>query len=252
MTDRPTILLASENIIFVTYISILLNRMGFEVLPAESGMEVLHVLKLVESDIVIFDANVANVEALRGIRDSSDLLMIPVIMIADRMGNKVFDQCLEIGCSAFLTKPVTVNELYRALQKNYSYRSGSQRRFLRAAFDRKVKITMGGETREYYAVTLSERGIYIRSKEDIPVDTAVEVSFTVGDSEFSARGRVIYRKGVYGELFRIAPGIAVFFEDLSDKTAKMLNECVTELLVSDIIEEQEEEIITLSKEEEEL
>jgi CheY-like chemotaxis protein len=249
MADKPTVLLASDSIAFVTYLAILLNRMGFEVLPAENGREVLHVLKLIRSDIVIFEANIENVSALSSIKEDPDLAKIPVIMVAENFGRKLYDECVELGCSAFLTKPIAVNELHSVIQKNFSYRSGKQRKFLRASFKRKVKVAFGGETREILAVNLSERGIYLSGKYDIPVDTEVEILLPIWERELAFMGKVIYRKGVYGDFFKIVPGIAVKFEDLTEGKAELLKDFVAELLVSDIIEEQEEDIITLMRKE---
>jgi hypothetical protein len=69
----------------------------------------------------------------------------------------------------------------------------------------------------------------------------------VGGRDLVLPGKVIYRRGVYGEIFRIAPGVAVFFDAPSEEDAALLKEFITELLVSDIIEEQQEEVIALGK-----
>ena len=58
------------------------------------------------------------------------------------------------------------------------------------------------------------------------------------------KGRVIYVKGIGGNIFKIAPGMAVEFRDVSKHDSKTLNSYITDCLTKDIFEEQAEPVIT--------
>lgn len=61
-------------------------------------------------------------------------------------------------------------------------------------------------------------------------------------------GRVIYLKAIFGDLFRVPPGMAVEFQDITDAQRLALKYNVKRLLAEDILEFQEEPVITLDDE----
>jgi Tfp pilus assembly protein PilZ len=86
--------------------------------------------------------------------------------------------------------------------------------------------------------------MYIRNKDPFRVGTNVEIALPLKNDEMmSLEGTVIYVKGVGGDMFKIAPGMAIEFKNLNDNAASVLRSYITGLLTSDILEEQDEPVI---------
>lgn len=72
------------------------------------------------SFIVLLDINMPNmdgIEALRTIKADNSLKSLPVIMLTNTEDPEEIDECYELGCSMFITKPVNY-ELFANALKN--------------------------------------------------------------------------------------------------------------------------------------
>ena len=97
-------------------------------------------------------------------------------------------------------------------------------------------------------MNLSEGGVYLRKATSFPVGTHVIIHLPVKDDKtLKLKGTVIYTKRITGDIFKVEPGMAVEFQDVSGEDAGILKVYVLELLTRDIIEEQEEPVITRNK-----
>jgi CheY-like chemotaxis protein len=241
------ILIVDDSETFLMYFSILLRRMGFNVIPADNGMTALKLLRVLMPDIVILDIAMPQMDGittLRYIKGDMHTTNIPVIIVTVSSDPKYHEECEKLGCSGYLTKPVKVPDIHNMLNGCMSS-LGKTRQSLRTAFDKKVSVTHDGVTREHHAVSLSERGIYIRKKNPLRVGTEVEVSVPLKDDEtLNMKGNVIYVKGGKGTLFEIVPGMAVEFRDVSTHDSEKLNSFITDCLTKDIFEDQAESVLT--------
>jgi CheY-like chemotaxis protein len=251
MIDRTKkLLLVDDNETFLMYISILLHRMGFKkVIPADNGVDALKLLRIVTPDAVLLDISMPQMDGvtvLRHIKGDTLTSNIPVIMLTIASDRKSYEECQRLGCSGYLTKPVKLIELNQTLYSCISANSDCKsRQFLRTPFNKKVAVTHNEMTEELFAVNLSQRGIYIRKKNPFPAGTEVIVSLPLRDekSTLNLKGTVIYTKDISGDVFKIPPGMAVEFKQLTSNDSSMLMTYITELLTKDIIEEQDEVII---------
>jgi hypothetical protein len=88
---------------------------------------------------------------------------------------------------------------------------------------------------------LSEGGVYIRKKEPYTVSTGLQVSIPLkGAAPLTFSGRVIYVKGLSSDLFRVPPGMAIEFRNVSRSSVRALKFFIREYLALDIWEEQED------------
>jgi CheY-like chemotaxis protein len=250
MSDRSKrILIVDDSETFLMYISILLRRMGFDkVVPADNGIEALKLLRIMMPDVVLLDIAMPQMDgitALRHIKGNDHTSNIPVIMATIASDKKSYEECERLGCSGYLTKPVKVTDLYSILNESISYEGGKKRKFLRTSFGKKVAITHSGGTKEHYAITLSEGGIYIRERNPLSVGTEVEITLPLKSETVNPKGAVIYVKGLSGDVFNVAPGMAIEFKGLTSKDSAMLKEYIKEQLTKDIIEEQDEPVISI-------
>ena len=112
------ILIVDDSETFLMYFSILLRRMGFHVIPADSGMTALKLLRVLMPDIVVLDIAMPQMDGittLRCIKGDMHTSDIPVIIVTVSTDQKYYKECKKLGCSGYLTKPVKVPDIYNKL-----------------------------------------------------------------------------------------------------------------------------------------
>jgi CheY-like chemotaxis protein len=240
---KKRVLVADRSEAFVMYVSIVLHRLGFRVVPAEDGEEALKLLKLFTPDVAILNPDMPGtdgVAVLRRIREDASTAGMPVVVVSDSPGD--IPSIGESGATEFLSKPLRITRLCDILEAN----GGKRRRSLRMPFNKKVMLTHQGGSLGCYAVDLSEGGIYIRKKDPLPDGSDVTVTLPIGgERSLVLNGSVIYRRGLFGEDFTKPPGMAIEFRGLRESESDLLRSYVLRLLAEDILEEQEEQVITI-------
>ena len=92
-------------------------------LSARTAVEALMEQKL--PDVLILDINmpeVTGMDLLEFLRQHPDWKHLPVVMLSTEAADVQVDQALAMGADAYVTKPVSVDELEAALQKASSAR----------------------------------------------------------------------------------------------------------------------------------
>jgi len=245
--QRKKILIADDSHTYIMYMAIILKRMGFTVIPAEDGLEVLKLLKLTEPDIVMLDIIMDGMDGrnvLNYIKENKETSHIPVIMVSQDASNETLERCRESGCSAYLVKPIRIDRLHEVLEELVFSSWATKRRYARVTSCARVKVTCDGTTFELYSETLSEGGMYIRKKDPLPVGSKVEIDLPLeGGKPVHLNGVVVYTKGLFGGIFEHPPGMAIEFEGVNDTEAAVLRNYIEKILAQDIFESQEEIVI---------
>ena len=73
-------------------------------------------------DLFILDINmpeVSGIEFLEFLRRRQDLKGIPVVMLSTEAADVVIDRALAVGADAYVTKPVSIQELEEAMKKAF-------------------------------------------------------------------------------------------------------------------------------------
>ena len=240
MTEK-SILIVDDSEVFLSYFTTMLRRMGYEkIIPARDGEDALRIITLQRPDVVLLDIEMSNSSTiLKHIKGAQMTSHIPVIMLTTASDIEADEQCEKTGCFGYLTKPVKVTHMNDMINRCISYEGGKRRKFLRTTLQQVVEVTFEGSTEEYYAVSLSEGGIYIRKVEPFPVGTAVEIALPVKkDRILNLKGKVIYVNYV-----KVGSGMAIAFDDLRHEDSEMLKAYILAILTGDIIEKQEEPVI---------
>ncbi len=92
-------------------------------LSARTAVEALMVDKL--PDVLILDINmpeVTGIDLLEFIRQHPEWKQLPVVMLSTEAADVQVDQALAMGADAYVTKPVSIDELGEALQKAFRAR----------------------------------------------------------------------------------------------------------------------------------
>ncbi|HEX9756941.1 MAG TPA: response regulator [Nitrospiria bacterium] len=249
---RKLILVADDDENFVIFISTVLKRLGFDIVAAKDGMEVLSLLKIITPHIILLDLRMPKVDgvtALKYLKEDGGTSEIPVVMVTAYSDEATLEECRLLGCKEILKKPVKIITLDRILQDCITYGGGKRRKFLRTPLEKKVTVSYKDITRDHYAVSLSEGGVYIRQSESPPVGTEVKLVLPVkGNNPLFLKGKVIYNRSVYKDILKASPGMAVEFNDLTPNDLLLLREYILKLLSDDIIEEQTEFFIATEQE----
>lgn len=113
------ILLAEDELVSRTYLTKQLERLGYEVVAAEDGLEAWEQFQREPAELVISDILMPGMDGLdlcRRIRTSSSPpFYTVVILITTLKGKQWYIKGLEAGADDFLTKPATFDELVARL-----------------------------------------------------------------------------------------------------------------------------------------
>lgn len=245
--NDKTVIIADDHETLVMYLSILMRRMGFTVIPARNGGEVLNILESIIPDLVITDLKMPIVDGLTVLKTMKNDLRfsdIPVVMVTAYFDQQAFDECMDLGGAGFLTKPINIHDLHMLLRDCISYSNNMSRKNMRVSYGRRVVAVHDNQQQEYYAVTLSEQGIYLRTQNPLPVGAEIQIHLSVQPEEiFTAEGTVIYHKNLANDINKTDPGMAVKFNNLSVHNSNVLKTHIIKMLAGDLMEEQQETVI---------
>jgi CheY-like chemotaxis protein len=241
------IILADDNRTFLMYLGLLLKRFGYKVIPAENGLEVLKLVKLIESDVVMLDVHMQmldGISVLRHIKGDKRIAHTPVIMVSSDSSRETIEQCKVNGCFDYLLKPIKIDQLHASLQLCFFSHMGTNRKHIRTFFNKKVFVDCAGQTFEFFSETLSEGGVYLRKEEPFPVGTELCVVLPLQNGQkLTLKGEVIYIKKLFGDYLTLPPGMAVQFKHIAEKDSQLLRGHIENLIAEDILEGQGEKII---------
>jgi CheY-like chemotaxis protein len=103
--DSRTALLMSEMI---------LKRYPFEIVTASNGEEALAMIADEPPDLILMDIlmpGMDGLEVVKRLRKDKENLDIPVIMVTTQSNAEVVEQSYLLGCSDYITKPLSSAEL---------------------------------------------------------------------------------------------------------------------------------------------
>ena len=234
------IIIADDSKTFLMYMGLLLKRFDFKVMPAESGLEVLRLLRLSSADLVILDVHMKVMDgltALRAIKDDKQTAHLPVIMVSHDADDETINKCRELGCYDYLKKPLKIDGLHESLQRCFFERQGTNRKHLRVAYNEKVMLSHRDSEYALYTETLSEGGLYVIKEDPLPVGSEVVVKCDLGErGEVSAKGKVIYTKKLFGDFLTLPPGMAIQFQEMAEEDALAIKFFIEDLLAREIFD----------------
>lgn len=246
MEAKPIAIVVDDSKPFLMYLSILLSRMNLEVLPVSNAAEAIEISRVTRPHLMTMDMvmpEMDGLEALHAIRADKELGDLPVIIISSYQDKNKQWEALSLGCIDVLDKPVDLRKLHKAIQRCDLY-PGGRRRYLRAPFEKDVGLHHQGKLYQVSSLTLSERGIFLRMREQLPKGDHVEIDLPLPSGEsMHIGGSVIYGKAQNGGGSVISQGVAIKFDRLTKGELEVMSELVAELLIGDIITEQPEPVV---------
>jgi DNA-binding response OmpR family regulator len=118
--ERPTILVADDDLDLVTYIKIRLEQAGYAVLTADDGEKALKIALEHQPDVAVLDVRMPMLDGFgvtRQIRSSETVGKMPVILLTGSVLAEDVAMGEEVGADEYLMKPLsTPDELVETVR----------------------------------------------------------------------------------------------------------------------------------------
>ena len=116
----PLILLAEDNQANIDTMSGYLESRGYRLMLAKDGQQAIDYAKSQPPDLIVMDIQMPvldGLEAMRRIRENTQLVHIPIIALTALAMPSDRETCLAAGADEYLTKPVKLKQLAIAIQQ---------------------------------------------------------------------------------------------------------------------------------------
>jgi CheY-like chemotaxis protein len=246
MTERMTrtVLIVDGSATMLYYHGILLKRLNFSVLTADSPEDALKVLDQTNLSLILTALSfpsMSGVDFIKKIKSGGRTQAIPVIVLTADEHVSSRSACLKAGCTAYLNKPVDPGALHRTIQAAVET---VPREHIRISTSLKTVIDDGpqGNAAEHieYATMISEKGLYLRMLAPKSKDEVVPIRIYFKDREIKAKTIVLYKNSFERGVFK-EPGIGLKFIDISAEDQRYIRNFIYAQLVSDIVVDPQEE-----------
>jgi DNA-binding response OmpR family regulator len=116
---KPRVLIVEDEPNIVLSLEFLLQREGYDTAVAADGEEALALARRLRPDVVLLDVMMPRrngYDVCRAIRGDPDLAATPVIMVSAKGQEVEVLKGLELGASAYITKPFGNAEILEAIR----------------------------------------------------------------------------------------------------------------------------------------
>ena len=133
---------------------------------------------------------------------------------------------------------IKVFDILRLEIENRELTPGTRRKHVRVTVCNKVYVTYNGTASELYTVNVSAGGVYIKTKEPLPVGSKVVISLPLkAGSHLHLKGVVAYIKCDIGKQ---PYGMGIEFKEVGDDERKILRDFVKRESAQDVPERRDE------------
>jgi phosphoserine phosphatase RsbU/P len=144
MTTPLDVIIAEDNIVQRTYLSRMIEQLGYNAITAENGQEALDLICASGAQILITDYHMPylnGIELTRAVRDLGSDHYVHIIMMTGSAHDEIGSEALEAGADEFLTKghdPARLKARLKTAARliHHSHELAEQHRVLKEANDR--------------------------------------------------------------------------------------------------------------------
>lgn len=207
---RQFILLVDDDPRDTYYAAMLLQNFGYNVTTVRNGEEALAFLAVAVPALIVMELRLPGMsgfdllERLRRHRSS-----IPVLIQTRLEDLESEDHCQSAGCTAYLRKPVSADDLFRAVQGALEK---TPRENIRIQTDLRVSIDGAGTGSEFITM-LSDTGCFVKTLNQRPVGSRHTLSFILAKHIIRTEAEVLYAYA-FGEGPNKTPGMGMKFLSL--------------------------------------
>lgn len=101
------------------FVKTFFSERGYDVLVANSGEEALSVVKAVKPELVLLDVKMKGIDGIATLKHIKEHdRNIKVIMVTALDDQDRIDEASRLGACGYITKPLTLDDLEQAVEKN--------------------------------------------------------------------------------------------------------------------------------------
>lgn len=223
------------------YTSIFLQRLNYHVIMAKTAEDALLFLGLTVPLVIIANYDLpqtSGLELLLRIRRDHRTRDVPFIIYTSNRSPEVRQACEEAGCSAFLSHPCSLEDLYATLESSQK----RPRRFLRLTTALDVEVGDGRSAESCRAdvmTAISERGMFVNTPVPLTLGQVLPFTFHLPNAPgwpIRVEGQILFSH--FGEHKRPIPGMAVKFLKIGEREQKFIREFIRRELMGGIAPEK--------------
>jgi len=234
------ILIVDSSQSFTKYIEVVLKRLGYSSMTARSARDGLQILKGRVPDLIITEAvlpDMNGVEFCRKIKSRPRTRRIPVLIVTVdcRFSERIDHE--ENLFTESLTKPVSVRDLFDALQRHLVHKNG--RKNMRAPISARVICNDGNHYRSHITLSIGEGGMFIESDKPKAVGEIIEPQLLLPGlvDPLPLKGKVVY--SVEEDREKHPQGMGIKFLDMDLQTKTILSNYIQSYLSDSLPREQQ-------------
>jgi uncharacterized protein (TIGR02266 family) len=190
---KKTILLVDDTRLFIEQEMSLIYRDDIEVLVAHNGAEALKTIVEKMPDIVFMDLYISGMDGAKcchTIKSDKSLCHIPIIMIIQGVNQEEFERCRQAGCDDIIVKPIKHLFFTAQIKRHLNIQLKKSTRFTAPLLIQYYCGSDPARVLSNYSVDLSTGGMFIETKELLPIDSPLNIEFIVPED-----GRIIKCSG---------------------------------------------------------
>jgi len=229
---RKKVLLADDVRLFLEVTKSFFNREKLQLTITRGGLETFKAARALRPDLVIMNLQMRDLrgdECCRRIKADPEIGSTPVILVLDEKESAGEATARESGCDHLLKKPFQRQQL---LELTRSCLQVATRATPRQQARMLVRYGADNQTQLHdYTVNLSIGGIFLETRQILPVKTQLVLEFIVpgGDNPMVARGQVSWiNSGAEPVNPDLPPGFGVHFLDMEREKERLIRNFLQE------------------------
>lgn len=204
------------------YTSMLLQRFHYKTVSAATAREALTIAAVKSPALVVFALSLRDQSGLELVqqfrqRHGAATRFIALRKHDDRIGEQ---DCLDVGVSSCVSRPVSVEDLYRAVQAALEKTPRTNIR-IRTLLPVQACKTPHACLDNACTTDLSERGMFVRTEKPAPAQTTFCCSLLLYGQTVEIDAAVLYKKQSSGGPYQ-EPGMGVAFTRIAQKDQELI------------------------------
>jgi len=212
-------------------IAFLLQRLEYNVFIAGTPTDLFRVTRGLLPNLVLLDMRMPHYEGAECIvrfREDKLLDIIKIVVMGERDEEPILQEAIRKGAQGIVHRPINPTELYTTI---HNLIEPNPRQSLRLRLIFKANVATKSGATSYFATTLSDKGLFIRTNEPLPVGENVKIRLELPNvSPFDYPGEVAYHTKADRNEFRES-GMCILFQDIpveqSNELRKFIENCLT-------------------------
>jgi two-component system, OmpR family, alkaline phosphatase synthesis response regulator PhoP len=206
--------------------SMILQNFGYSVTTVKSAEEALEFLSIAVPSLVITEfvlPGMNGIVLMDRMRRDPVVSKVPVAVQTSYTDPSGKDRCVEAGCILYLRKPVTGEDLYRAVQ---SILERIPRKNVRVSTHLKASVE-GTGTGEEFVTVISVQGMFVKTLHPRPLGSKHTVSFMLKKKIIWVEAMVLYTYGFSDETAK-DPGMGMKFMNIEPEDIALIQTYIQE------------------------